>query len=101
MDTLQGVGVPAGAMLRVSELPDFDYYRQRGFFRPARHPFVSDQFLVESAPVRSERLIEPPDRPAPLSGEHSAEIVGEKLGLSVDEIRALLHEGVLEQQGPQ
>ncbi|MCK9541269.1 MAG: CoA transferase [Novosphingobium sp.] len=97
MEALQAAGVPAGAMLRVSELPGFGYYAERGFFREARHPHREEPFTVEAAPVRSERLPDPPENPAPLAGEHTVTFIGERLGLSRDEIAALLEAGVLEQ----
>jgi crotonobetainyl-CoA:carnitine CoA-transferase CaiB-like acyl-CoA transferase len=93
---LQEAGVPAGPMLRVSELPQFAYFRERGFFREARHPGIQAPFLLEGGPVRSERLLDPPQRPAPLAGEHSAEIVRTRLGLSNDEIAHLIEAKVLE-----
>jgi crotonobetainyl-CoA:carnitine CoA-transferase CaiB-like acyl-CoA transferase len=97
MAALQAAGVPAGAMLRVSELPDFAYYRERGFFRTASHPHMAAPFIVEDAPVRAQRLPVPPQGPAPLLGEHSVELVRDRLGLTEGEIDALLQTGVLEQ----
>ncbi len=97
MEALQAEGVPAGAMLRVSELPAFEYYVERGFFREAQHPHMPDPFTVEAAPVRSEHLPDPPERPAPLPGEHTRALVRERLGLSDGEIEALIESGALEQ----
>jgi crotonobetainyl-CoA:carnitine CoA-transferase CaiB-like acyl-CoA transferase len=90
MAALQAGGVSAGAMLRVAELPAFDYYVKRRFFRDAAHPHIADSFKVEAAPVRSERLPDPPERPAPLMGEHSAEILRAELGLSEAELARLV-----------
>ena len=97
MERLQQAGVAAGAMLRVSELPEFEYYAARRFFRAAAHPHLAEPFIVEAAPVPSERLPDPPDRPAPLLGEHTAEVLREWLGMDDGEINALLTERVLEQ----
>lgn len=93
---LQEAGVPAGPMLRVSELPQFAYFRERGFFREASHPWIQASFLLEGGPVRSERLLDPPQRPAPLAGEHSVEIVRTRLGLSIEETVRLTEAKVLE-----
>lgn len=97
MDMLQAAAIPAGAMLRVSELPTFDYYSERRFFRTAVHPHLDEPFTVEDAPVVAGRLRNPPDRPAPLLGEHTAEVVREKLGLADADISDLLEAGILEQ----
>ena len=74
MAQLQAAGVPAAAMLRVSELPAFPYYGARGFFREVHHPIIAAPFFLETAPVHSEHLPDPPERPAPLIGEHTAQI---------------------------
>lgn len=96
MEALQAAGVPAGAMLRVSELPDFDYFIGRGFFREARHPHIPEPFTVHRGEICSERLPAPPDRPAPLTGEHTREIALERLGLKQEEVEALIDTHVLE-----
>ncbi|MDO7841758.1 CaiB/BaiF CoA-transferase family protein [Sphingomonas immobilis] len=94
---LQTAGVPAGAMLRVSELPGFDYYEARHYFREVTHPHMKRAFKVETTPIVSERLPDPPERPAPLMGEHSAKILREDLRLSDAEIERLIAANVLEQ----
>lgn len=97
MTALQAAAIPAAAMLRVSELPTFDYYSERRFFRTAVHPHLAEPFTVEDAPIVADRLRNPPDRPAPLLGEHTAEVVREKLGLADADISDLLEAGILEQ----
>lgn len=97
MEALQAAGVPAGAMLRVSELPEFDYYVERGSFRSVTHPHRGEPHFAETAPVRSLRMPAPPEVPAPLPGEHTAEIVRDILGLDDARIDQLIAEGALEQ----
>jgi crotonobetainyl-CoA:carnitine CoA-transferase CaiB-like acyl-CoA transferase len=96
MELLQAAGVPAGAMLRVSELPRFGYYAERGFFRVSGHPALEVELLLENASVHAERLPDPPDRPAPLVGEHTEEVVRERLGLSSAELDTLTRANVLQ-----
>jgi len=96
MDLLQTAGVPAGAMLRVAELPTFPYFTERGLFRLTGHPRIRQGFYLESAPVRSEHLLDPPDHPAPLLGEHTEQIAREQLDLTETEIAGLVSEGVLQ-----
>jgi crotonobetainyl-CoA:carnitine CoA-transferase CaiB-like acyl-CoA transferase len=100
MERLQSAGIPAGAMLRVSELPYDPYFQLRDFFRLVRHPAISDPFYLENAPARSERLPDPAQRPAPSFGEHTIEIVRDILGLTPMEIAALFDAKVLETAAP-
>lgn len=100
MERLQAAGVPAGAMLRVAELPDFPYFRQREFFRLVSHPLIAEPFYLEAGPVRSERLAEPRQGPAPVMGEHTVELMREWLGLPEEEIEALIEAGALEVAEP-
>jgi len=96
MRQLQAGGVPAGAMLRVVELPGFGFFRERGFFEQLHQAHVPEPITVDNAPVRSKRLARPPLRSAPIIGEHSAQIARELLGLGEAEIAQLLEQGVLE-----
>jgi len=96
MHRLQTAGVPAGAMLRVSELPAFTYYRERGFFRGAQHPLITEPFIQENAPVHSQYLPDPPYAPAPVIGQHTEQILRERLGLCADHIQHLAAEGAIE-----
>jgi crotonobetainyl-CoA:carnitine CoA-transferase CaiB-like acyl-CoA transferase len=96
MEILQAAGVPAGAMLRVSELPTFPYYVERDSFRATGHPAIRHPFHLENAPVRSQHLPDPPERPAPLLGEQTRQIAAQRLGLSEAEVEALLADRVLQ-----
>jgi crotonobetainyl-CoA:carnitine CoA-transferase CaiB-like acyl-CoA transferase len=96
METLQAAGIPAGAMLRVADLPGFEIFAARGSYRQVTHPHLSRPFFRDAAPVRAQRLPPPPDAPAPLLGEHTIAIATQHLGLSKPEIAALLQAGVLE-----
>lgn len=95
MELLQAAGVPAASMLRVAELPDFAYFRERDLFRLVRNPHIDQEFLSEARPVRSRNMPDPPERPAPLMGEHSAEILREWLDLADPEIAHLIEARVI------
>lgn len=97
MERLQEGGVAAAAMLRVAELPTFPYFSERGFFRPMNHPHISERLTVEAVLVRAENLPSPPEGPAPVLAEHTTEILGERLGMSENEVRSLVTAKVLEQ----
>jgi crotonobetainyl-CoA:carnitine CoA-transferase CaiB-like acyl-CoA transferase len=96
MAVLQAAGVPAAAMLRVSELPAFDYFREREFFQPLHQPNWAEPILVDNAPVRAERLVRPPLEAAPVIGQHTRDIARELLSLSDAELVRLLVAKILE-----
>lgn len=96
MVELQTAGVPAGAMLRVADLPEFAHFKARGFFHRMSYPLIAGAFHIENAPVRSERLPDPEKNPAPLFGEDTVEIAREVLGLSPSRIEDLIEKGILE-----
>lgn len=95
MELLQSAGVRAAAMLRGSELPEWEYYRARHAFRSETHPFGAEPFTLENVQVHAEHVAEPPLGQAPLLGEHTEEIIA-ALGLSGDEISDLFDRGVLQ-----
>ena len=92
--------MPAGAMLRVLEIPDFPAFKDRDFFKSFKHPYIEDTFLLENAPSRMTALPDPVLCPAPLMGEHSLDVVRDLLGLSEDELKALTEDGILEVAEP-
>lgn len=90
MEQLQTQGIPAGAMLRVADMPGFPHFAARGFFREISHPVISMPFLVEARPVRAHTLPDPDQSPAPLVGQDSGAILSDWLGLSSTEIERLI-----------
>lgn len=96
MHALQAAGVAAARMLRVSELPDFTYFRERGFYRVESHPYLGEPVVAERAHAAGAALKDARDEPAPLAGEHTAEVVSEWLSLDRTQVEALVIAGVLE-----
>lgn len=96
MKILQGAGIPAAKMLRVSEQPDFAYFQERGIFREESHPHLHEPYHTEAFHVVSQAIAPPEGRPAPLMGEHTAEVMHDWLGLPDSEIDTLIEQGVLE-----
>lgn len=99
MALLQAAGVPAGRMLRVTDLPHTAQHRALGTFRDVTHPLIDTGFAMESAPARS-RLPAPDQRPAPRLGEQSGAVLADWLGLGADEIAALEAASTIETAAP-
>ena len=99
MAELQGAGVPAARMLRVAELPDFGYYRERNIFRVETHPYLQEAVIAERWVSKGGCGHEAPIAPAPLMGEHSREVIEDWTGQSA-EIPGLIQSGILEPTEP-
>jgi crotonobetainyl-CoA:carnitine CoA-transferase CaiB-like acyl-CoA transferase len=57
--------------------------------------------LTENAPALFTHVADPDLRPAPMPGEHTRDVCNRWLGLSDEEIDALIAEGVLEEWLPE
>jgi len=98
---LQAEHVPAGPMQRVMEYPADPHLRERRFLTRMRHPLIAEPMLAERASAVYELTPDAPLAPAPLAGEHTREIARRLLGLSPQEIKELIAEGVLEEATPE
>jgi crotonobetainyl-CoA:carnitine CoA-transferase CaiB-like acyl-CoA transferase len=88
MDALQERGVPAGAVLSGPELLADPQLAARGGFLAQDRPGIGVKHYP-SQPYRFRFAANPPPRRAPLLGEHTAEVLRERLNLSDDELAAL------------
>jgi crotonobetainyl-CoA:carnitine CoA-transferase CaiB-like acyl-CoA transferase len=92
MRLIGAAGVPAGAVLDTMELMGEPSFEQRGILQVMQH--ASGPFKMPSWPVRFDGA--PPKlEPAPLLGQHVAEVFGEWLGMSAGDVEALRREGVI------
>ena len=92
---LQDAGVPAGEVARGEELLDWDpQLAHRGFWQTLEHPDIGPY----RAPAHAFRLSNAPCelQPAPLLGQHTADVLREILGMPDAEIARLSADGVLE-----
>jgi formyl-CoA transferase len=93
MQTLGQAGVPAGAVFDTSELISDPYLRKRGMFATIQHP-VRGEVTMPGWPVKmSESHV--PVASAPLLGQHNAEVYGELLGCTSEQLEALRAEQVI------
>ena len=93
MEILSGAGVACGAVLDSGEVLANEHLRGRGMVVDLEHP-DRGRFPMLGNPVR---LSDSPTevRRSPLLGEHTAEVLGDLLGLSADELAQLKKDGAV------
>src|SRR5438309_974100 len=92
MALISGAGVPAGAVFDSMELTNEPSFAKRGILQTVQHG--DWQMTMPTWPVRFDGA-PPPINPAPLLGEHTAEVFEEWLGLDAAEADALRQEGAV------
>jgi formyl-CoA transferase len=92
MRLVGAAGVPAGAILDTGDLLAEPSFAARGMIQEMRHP--AGVMRMPAFPVRFDGA-PAPVTPAPLLGEHTAEVFGDWLGMSQGDIAALHEEGVV------
>lgn len=93
MATLQAAGVPAGAVLSARDLSEDPHLGEREYFETVAHPETGKHRY----PGTMVRLSATPAQiriPAPCLGQHSELVFRELLGMSDEEIAALVESGV-------
>jgi len=93
METLAGAGVPCGAVLDSTEILANEALIKRGMIVNLEHP-TRGRFAMPGNPVKmsaSPTTV----TPAPLLGEHNAEVYGKLLGCSAEDLDALRRGGVI------
>lgn len=80
--------VPVSPLNTPAEFVDSALAAERGYVAGVEHPLLG-QFRAPGAPFRLDGSPTPPRSPAPLLGQHNAEVYVGELGLSADELAAL------------
>jgi formyl-CoA transferase len=88
-----GAAVPAGAVRDTLELMHDPNFEERGIIHKVRHP-VNGEFRMAGWPVRFNGKTAPV-KPAPLLGQHSAEVLKDWLGMSEEQVAALKAEKII------
>ena len=96
-EALQAEGVPAGFMMRVTELLTDPHLQARGFLREMTHRHLPAPHWNENAPSVFRAIPDPRGEGAPLQGEDTRRVMAEVLGRSAEEIQSLLDAGILEE----
>src|ERR1700689_4393202 len=92
MAQLGGVGVPAGAVPDSMELTNEPSFRERGILQTMTHG--ERKMTMPTWPVRFDGV--PTEvKSAPLLGEHTAEVLGDWLGLDAAAVAGLRRDGVV------
>jgi len=94
MEKCQQAGCPVTAVFTVAEAAEHPHLAARDYLVDVDHPMLG---VVRDlgAPFKLPASPGGPLRAAPLLGEHTEAVLGERLGLSSDEIRRLGSEGVV------
>ena len=85
---LEGVGVPAGPINTLDQVYEDPQVLARGMKRELPHP-VAGTVPMAASPLKFSGSPVQYRRPPPMLGEHTAQVLAEKLGLSAEEIQAL------------
>ncbi len=93
MEIIGKAGIPAGAVLDTEELHQDDNFVERGIMQVMDHPTAGD-FRMVGWPVRHGGAT-PPLKPAPLLGEHKADVLGNWLSLNDAAIKQLEDKDVI------
>ena len=93
MTTLGKAGVPCGAILDTGEVLDDPHLNARGQIHTIEHK-TRGRVRLPGCPVHLSAS-PAPTSPPPLAGEHTAEVLGELLGMHADEVEKLRAQGVL------
>ncbi|MEN4921555.1 CaiB/BaiF CoA-transferase family protein [Achromobacter spanius] len=85
---LEGVGVPAGPINTLDQVYEDPHVLARGMKRELPHP-AAGTVPMAASPLKFSGSPVEYRRPPPMLGEHTEQVLSEKLGLSAEEIQAL------------
>jgi crotonobetainyl-CoA:carnitine CoA-transferase CaiB-like acyl-CoA transferase len=91
---LETARVPCGSINRLDEVFADPQVNERGMVSRWQHPLRDDVRLV-SSPIRMSGTPVRTDRPPPLLGQHTREVLGELLGWDDERIEGLKQQGAI------
>lgn len=90
---IEGAGVPCGPLQDIGQVFHDPHVRQREMIVPVEHP-VAGPVWMAGTPLKLSRTPGKIERPAPMLGEHTLEVLLEA-GYTEEEVRRLEAEGVV------
>lgn len=93
VDKLVAVGVPAGPVNSAKDMLSDPHLVEREFWQPVQHAVIGE-IPMSHLPFRTGAGPRPAMTPPPLLGEHTEEVAGRLLGLTGDDYRELVDEGL-------
>ncbi len=94
MDRCQAEGVPVTAVFTVAEAAEHPHLAAREYLVELEHPALG-RVRDLGAPFKLPASPGGPTRPAPLLGQHNAEVYGTRLGLDAAALATLRRDGVI------
>lgn len=94
MEKCQAAGCPVTAVFTIAEAAAQPHLRARDYFVDMEHPQLG-RLKNLGAPFKLPACPGGPERPAPLLGEHNAEVYRELLGLGAADVRRLAQRNVI------
>jgi crotonobetainyl-CoA:carnitine CoA-transferase CaiB-like acyl-CoA transferase len=94
MERCQANGCPVTAVFTVAEAAEHPHLKARSYVVDIEHPELGSVRDM-GAPFKLPASPGGPSRPAPLIGENNAEVYGELLGMSAEDLARLGREGVV------
>jgi formyl-CoA transferase len=92
MRLVGAAGVPAGAVFDTGDLLAEPSFAERGIIQTMQHP--AGNFRMPAFPVRFDGA-PAPVKPSPLLGEHTADVLGDWLGIGDRDVAALREKGIV------
>ena len=90
---LQAVGIPSAPVLKAAEVLENPQLKARSFFDDVAHPDTGT-YQHAGTPWRLVNSLRKPRSPAPTLGQHSARVFRNLLGLSNEDVAALIDRGI-------
>jgi CoA:oxalate CoA-transferase len=94
IDRLDAAGIPVGRVRSVAEALENPQVKGRNMILEVEHPTVG-RMKMTGNPIKLSGLEEGPTLPPPLLGQHTDDVLSEKLSLTAEQIGALRRDGAL------